>query len=557
VEEHTSGLTSGLLLDYVERRGGREAVAAVLARAGATDDEKRLRDENAWISYALKIALFEATVEVLADPDAIRKMGASAVEANIGHGMRLALQALGSPRFVYQNLPRSNSRFSRSHVMELVELRGDFARARFVDVTGVPFSPLDCDYTAGLLSCVPKLFGGAPARVSHPECVGDGAEACVFEMAWERRTATARPVVAAGALLGVTALAFPPALPGVAALAAGVAALTLHRTQRARRRHRDGLEVELRSQAEMNALLLRSMHDLVSELRVDDVLAKIIDNARAAAGGKHFILVLDDGEHTGSSLPSEAVAVLDGWVARSRRLYSHAVLIDDTATSDDLAALAPHARSLCAAPLLVRGERLGVLVGHAVHPQSFLPRDVDLVEWYATQAAIALNNARLYRAQEELARRDSLTGLLNHREFHETLEHELERSRRSGDPLSVLLLDLDRFKAVNDTFGHAEGDVVLRGVGRVLAEQGRAGDLPFRIGGDEFAVLLPLTGPGDAQAVGARLAEAIHAAHPRIGASVGTATWPIDGGSKDVLIAEADHNLYAAKGARAPQRERP
>ena len=236
------------------------------------------------------------------------------------------------------------------------------------------------------------------------------------------------------------------------------------------------------------------------------------------------------------------------------QLGDEVLQLDDLVTVPALAELADDAetplRSLCSAPLRFRGERLGALLTLARQPRVFLPRDVDLVEGYAAQAAIALSNARLYRAQELLASHDPLTGLANHREFHEAFARELERCRRSGAELSVVLLDLDDFKEVNDQHGHAHGDSVLESVGAALRRHTRAGDVACRIGGDEFAMLLPEASAKDAAAAAKRMCAAVAEADPRLGASAGCATWPHDGGSKDVLVAEADDRLYAAKAGR-------
>jgi hypothetical protein len=128
--EHTSGLTSGLVLAYVERAGGREAVDRLLGGCGVPRErEGWLRDPNAWISYALTRALYEAAADVLDDPQVMRHIGEAALDLSVGPGIHLALRALGSPRLVYQNLVRANAKFSRSHAMELLELRSDRARA--------------------------------------------------------------------------------------------------------------------------------------------------------------------------------------------------------------------------------------------------------------------------------------------------------------------------------------------------------------------------------------------------------------------------------------------
>jgi diguanylate cyclase (GGDEF)-like protein len=191
-----------------------------------------------------------------------------------------------------------------------------------------------------------------------------------------------------------------------------------------------------------------------------------------------------------------------------------------------------------------------VLVALAPQARTFLPLDVQLVRSYAAQAAIALANARMFAAQHALATRDALTGLFNHREFHEAVDRELSRSGRNGSQTTVVLFDLDGFKLVNDASGHARGDDVLRETAAVLDAACRESDLAFRLGGDEFALLLPETPPAGAERVAERAAAAIAHIDARVTTSYGIAGWPADGGSKDVLLAEADDRLYAMKGAR-------
>jgi len=166
---------------------------------------------------------------------------------------------------------------------------------------------------------------------------------------------------------------------------------------------------------------------------------------------------------------------------------------------------------------------------------------------------LAEANARL----AQLAVTDGLTGLYNHRHFHERLTLEVERSQRSGLPLSLLMLDVDHFKQFNDTFGHPAGDEVLRQLARVLADARRANDVVARYGGEEFAVILVDTAKFTAAKVAERVRERVNAhdfsdAAPRVGAlavSIGVATFPDDGSDAEALVRAADTALYAAKRA--------
>ena len=168
---------------------------------------------------------------------------------------------------------------------------------------------------------------------------------------------------------------------------------------------------------------------------------------------------------------------------------------------------------------------------------------------------MALENARLYETARNLADRDPLTGFFNHRYLHERLSEEVVRAVRMRRPLSVVMIDLDDFKVVNDTFGHVYGDGVLVHVAELIRGALRASDVAARYGGDEFALILPETGREDAAGVAQRILAAF-ATSPfsdrnrqpfTIGASIGLATHPRDGYSATELIAAADVGLYDAK----------
>jgi diguanylate cyclase (GGDEF)-like protein len=187
----------------------------------------------------------------------------------------------------------------------------------------------------------------------------------------------------------------------------------------------------------------------------------------------------------------------------------------------------------------------------------FSQRQRELFEYLTNQAAISIENVDLHEAIQRQAVTDELTGLFNHRRFQEVMTAEVERTRRFGQELGLIMLDLDNFKRVNDTYGHLQGDVVLRQVARVLRESAREIDEPARYGGEEMAVALPQTGLQGAYDFAERVRRRIEGLQIdlldgdgtlRVTASFGAASLPhsakID---KDALVAAADAALYRAK----------
>jgi diguanylate cyclase (GGDEF)-like protein len=485
----------------------------------------------------------------------------SVIELNVLAGLKLALRAFGGPRTVYQNLPRSTGRFTRAHRLELESLENGRARYRYHDESGVGYHRHDCRYSMGMLASVPTMFGHLAATVRHPECGVDGAPACIFEVTWDHRTrAEWAPLGLAVAGAVVAAVSSRPrlALP-IPALGAVLAARGVALTRRQQRR---SLEAEIRDEQETGRRLTASLRDLVSERRIDDVLRKIIESAQGALPGREFaLMVLDeDGVHCRSSsrVPSASLVCLEGWAAASPHVLDAPLTLDDLASVPDLAELAEHVDTplgaLSVAPLAFRSSRLGALVALAHQTDAFLPRETDLLETYAAEAAIALANARLFERLERLARHDSLTGLLNHREFQEALARELDAAQRDATHLSVVLLDLDGFKRVNDEFGHAEGDRILKMAAEVILIACRGCGHAFRIGGDEFALILPGARALEAEALAVRAGAGIQALEVGMRASWGVAEWPTAGPSQSLVLFNADRSLYEAKARANPPR---
>ena len=212
-------------------------------------------------------------------------------------------------------------------------------------------------------------------------------------------------------------------------------------------------------------------------------------------------------------------------------------------------------RGLVMLPLVANGRSIGLVELMSKSPIELDVERLSLVRTIANEASIALENAHLYEEARALADRDPLTGFYNHRYLHERFGQEAVRARRARRPLSLLMLDLDDFKLVNDTFGHVFGDDVLRWTADLMRRTLRASDIPARYGGDEFAILLPDAGREDAALTAERLvaafAETAFTTSSRllvpIGISVGAATFPTDGRTAAELIAVADAGLYRMK----------
>jgi diguanylate cyclase (GGDEF)-like protein len=213
------------------------------------------------------------------------------------------------------------------------------------------------------------------------------------------------------------------------------------------------------------------------------------------------------------------------------------------------------------APLTVGRRQIGVLSAHRGRVNAFTHVDLDLLTVVARYLAGAIEVARLHEQLKELAATDALTGLANRRCFLDRVVAEIARTRRSGRHLSIVLVDLDGFKAVNDVHGHSKGDETLMRVAETLARSVRASDLAVRFGGDEFVLMLPETTIEQAEEVLGRFQ--LHGiplpdnqgGSARLTYSWGIASFPQDGDDPEQLLHAADGRLYAMKRQRAGGRD--
>lgn len=216
---------------------------------------------------------------------------------------------------------------------------------------------------------------------------------------------------------------------------------------------------------------------------------------------------------------------------------------------------APHLRFYAGAPLVdPDGHALGTIAVVDSQPRAFGETQRAVLRDLSTLVMTALESRRRALLLGRLAMTDHLTGLANRAQFDRTLESEMAHAQRTGEPLTVMFMDLDEFKDINDHFGHAAGDEVLREVARRLGEQVRAEDVLARFGGDEFGVIMRHAMPEPAHALAARIAEAVATPITLSGGntvdmsiSVGIATCTDDTHSAAALLAHADRALYRAK----------
>ncbi len=213
-----------------------------------------------------------------------------------------------------------------------------------------------------------------------------------------------------------------------------------------------------------------------------------------------------------------------------------------------------HTNSLLCVPLIAKGEAIGVInITNKKGDRLFTRADLEFMEALANQAAIAIDNAKLY----ELATKDGLTKLYIYRHFYTLLENELRRAARYEHPMTILMMDIDNFKKVNDTFGHLVGDQVLREVASVISNSIRKIDIAARYGGEEFAIILPETCANDAKIIANRVRDNISkiSVNVREGinicptVSVGMSEFPSCAEDEVTLLELADIALYQSKAA--------
>ncbi len=664
----TAGMTICLIVRYVRHHAGEDGVTRLLEIAGETRSLEELEDEHRWSTYEQKIALFDAACVVLDDPDALLRIGATALDHQVGSGIRTLLRTLGSPRTVLANVAKACPKFSTVASMNVEELGREHATVTYRLHDGYRPHRGDCQLNIGLMSTIGPIFGIPPLVVEHPDCQVKGAPECRYVVTWTKP----RRFLSRGTRL------------------------------RALEDETDALHAQI-------ALLQSTTEDLVSSDDVDTVLARIVGRAGTAVSAPAHVLALYDHELLGTAVYADGIGAdaIDAIatevlqaplgshehrivieVASSRRNYGRLAAFSDGHTffAHEERLLAAYARSAAAAldaataleSARRRGAATAALLGLArslaepANPQriarlvaSAMPeilgvdaaavvlwdpvteslrvagrsgwtREVaDLLEGFeireqdsngvrrlretaepmvlrldapdrgpvaarlavlgvpalaiapihvhrgeffgaaiapvataqerrldditerlsaiADQTATAIQNATLIEEIRHQAVHDTLTGLANRSLADQELDKAIAHAARRRTSLSLLFIDLDDFKAVNDRFGHSAGDHVLRTVALRLEEAGRRGDSIARRGGDEFTMMLPDAEPADAAVIASRLAAVI--CRPitigdelvQVHASIGIASYPQDGTDVETLVRASDRAMYRTK----------
>ena len=296
------------------------------------------------------------------------------------------------------------------------------------------------------------------------------------------------------------------------------------------------------SSMEPEQMMAEIVAEIQSNFRFDHIGIGLLDYAtkeieiKAEAGATEKTL--------GRRIPL-GVGIL-GRVARTNEM----ALVQDTGEGR-LLGIVPESKSVLSIPITYGESLLGVLNVESRRENAFAPQEVLILRTLADLLATALHNAFVFQKMQQQAITDGLTGIKTRRFFGEALQSEWKRASRSGRPFSVVLIDLDKFKQINDTLGHLEGDLVLARVGRILEQKSRHSNIVARYGGDEFVILMPETSVEQAQILSERLRLWI-ATDPmlnerQVTGSFGVAAFPQHGSSAEDILRLADMGMYNSK----------
>jgi diguanylate cyclase (GGDEF)-like protein len=309
------------------------------------------------------------------------------------------------------------------------------------------------------------------------------------------------------------------------------------------------------STLDVHAVLSRVMETLTQLFKPRHWSLLLLDEAR---GELYFEIAVGEAADKIKNLRLKVGEGIAGWVAAHNRPLLVPKVADDPRFSRRIDQASDfQTDGVVCVPLTCRGRMLGVIeiVKAAADPEPFTDEHLQVLTSVGDFAAIAIDNARAFKQVEELTIVDEWTSLYNARYLKRCLAEEVKRAQRYSRELSVVFIDLDRFKDVNDTHGHAAGSAMLRHVGTLIQRAVRETDRAVRYGGDEFVIVMPETPKQGALALAERLREAV-ASEPlvttggtrlSVTASLGVAGFPDDAREAAELLEAADRAMYGAK----------
>ena len=309
----------------------------------------------------------------------------------------------------------------------------------------------------------------------------------------------------------------------------------------------------LTSSLDLDSILQTIMDKMAEYFRPDTWSLLMVDEARDEL---YFAIAVGDKAEILKNVRLKVGEGIAGWVAKN----GEARVVPDVRTDPFFASRVDEAtkwetRSVICVPLRSKLRVLGVIQLVNVDMAQFTDAELFFLQSLSDFAAIAIESARWVEKIQELTITDDCTGLYNARHLYKTLETEVYRSSRFGYEFSILFIDLDHFKTVNDTHGHLIGSKLLAEIGYLVKAQLRLIDFAYRYGGDEFVVLLPQTSKDQALVVAKRLQDAMRATrfcrdeglNLNVLASIGLATYPHDARTAHDIIRQADEMMYLVK----------
>src|SRR5437868_11966949 len=311
----------------------------------------------------------------------------------------------------------------------------------------------------------------------------------------------------------------------------------------------------LTSTLNLDSVLQTIMEKMAEYFRPDTWSLLMVDEVTDEL---YFAIAVGDASESLKSVRLKVGEGIAGWVAK----HGEQLIVPDVYTDPRFAKRIDEVtqwetRSIICVPLNSKHRVLGVIQLVNVDMKGFGDQEIFFLQALCDYAAIAIENSRAVEKIQELTITDDCTGLYNARHLYKTLETEVYRSSRFGYEFSILFIDLDHFKQVNDTHGHLVGSKLLAEIGYLIKAQLRLIDYAFRYGGDEFVVLLPQTGKDPALVVARRLRDSFRKSkllkdenlNLNIRASIGVASYPEDAKSAHEIIRQADEMMYEVKNS--------